>query len=140
MLRGVLSSEDTDTTQRKLPWVSTLQVSTALALANPFLWYLVDGTKPGLLLSAAVGVAGSLLLLGVSPDVMPAPSLPSPLGGAWGGNASEVEGAGAVWEGRGPSTVETGIWMVSVLFCSCVCFGNVGRRLALSRDAARTGA
>ncbi|MBE3041455.1 hypothetical protein IMZ48_02510 [Candidatus Bathyarchaeota archaeon] len=131
-----------NTTQRKLPWVSTLQVSTALALANPFLWYLVDGTKPGLLLSAAVGLAGTLLLLGVSPDIMPAPSLPSPLGTWAGNNSSDAQGPGAGWGGEsgGPSTVETGIWMVSVLFCSCVCFGNVGRRLALSRDAARTGA
>ena len=24
-----------------------------------------------------------------------------------------------------------GTWIASVLFCSCVCFGNLGRRLAL---------
>jgi hypothetical protein len=30
-------------------------------------------------------------------------------------------------------SVEGGIWIMSVLFCSCVCFGNIGRRLALSR-------
>jgi hypothetical protein len=29
-------------------------------------------------------------------------------------------------------SIEGGIWILSVLFCSCVCFGNVGRRLALS--------
>jgi len=29
-------------------------------------------------------------------------------------------------------TIEGGIWILSVLFCSCVCFGNIGRRLALS--------
>jgi hypothetical protein len=28
-------------------------------------------------------------------------------------------------------SVECGIWILSVLFCSCVCFGNIGRRLAL---------
>ncbi len=32
-------------------------------------------------------------------------------------------------------TVEAGIWTLSVLFCSCLCFGNIGRRLALSRSA-----
>lgn len=114
----------------------------ALALANPFLWYLVDRTKPGFLLSAAVGLAGSILLMGINPDVMPAPSLPSPLGGAWPGNASDAGDVDAAARGGVPrgGTVETGIWMVSVLFCSCVCFGNVGRRLALSRDAATTGA
>ncbi len=29
-------------------------------------------------------------------------------------------------------SIEEGIWIMSVLFCSCVCFGNIGRRLALS--------
>lgn len=29
-------------------------------------------------------------------------------------------------------SIEGGIWILSVLFCSCVCFGNIGRRLALS--------
>ena len=28
-------------------------------------------------------------------------------------------------------SLEGGIWILSVLFCSCVCFGNIGRRLAL---------
>lgn len=36
-------------------------------------------------------------------------------------------------------TVETGMWMLSVLFCSCVCFGNIGRRLTWSRSAATKG-
>lgn len=27
-------------------------------------------------------------------------------------------------------TVGVGAWMWSVLFCSCVCFGNIGRKLA----------
>jgi hypothetical protein len=34
-------------------------------------------------------------------------------------------------------SIEGGIWILSVLFCSCVCFGNVGRRLALSGVGAR---
>ncbi len=44
--------------QRKLPWQSTLQVSLTLALANPVLWYLIDRSKPGFLLSAVVGLTG----------------------------------------------------------------------------------
>lgn len=87
----------------------------ALALANPFLWYLVDRTKPGFVLSSIVGLGGSLVVLGVNPDMVPAPSLTSPQG-----------------------TMVTGVWTASVLFCSCVCFGNVGRRLALSSSAARS--
>ncbi|KAK0753105.1 insulin-induced protein-domain-containing protein [Schizothecium vesticola] len=38
---------------RRLPWTSTMQASLTLALANPFLWYLIDRSKPGFLLSAA---------------------------------------------------------------------------------------
>lgn len=35
---------------------------------------------------------------------------------------------------------EGGIWILSVLFCSCVCFGNIGRRLALSGRRERSAA
>ncbi|KAL0930798.1 insig domain-containing protein [Colletotrichum truncatum] len=120
---------------RKLPWASTLQVSLTLALVNPFLWYLIDRSKPGFLLSMAVGVAGSAVLLGINPDVMPTPSSltyrnesdraysePSTLGGL-----------------ARQETIETGIWMLSVLFCSCVCFGNIGRRLAINKSATARG-
>ncbi|CAI4212117.1 unnamed protein product [Parascedosporium putredinis] len=126
---------------RKLPWVSTLQVSLALALVNPFLWYLVDGTKPGLLLSAAVGFAGSAILIGINPDAMPVPSLAFHPGHAAAAahNASDntLNHAASTAGGfASQQTLEAGIWMLSVLFCSCVCFGNIGRRLALSREAA----
>ncbi|KAM0274438.1 hypothetical protein ACHAQH_007846 [Verticillium albo-atrum] len=117
---------------RRLPWASTLQLSLTLALVNPFLWYLIDRSKPGFLLSATVGLIGSALLMGVNPEMMPTPSTPSfrnetlsePL--TFGGFANQ-------------ETVETGIWMLSVLFCSCVCFGNIGRRLALSKPYAARG-
>ncbi|KAK9442696.1 INSIG domain-containing protein [Metarhizium brunneum] len=120
---------------RKLAWVSTLQVSATLALVNPLLWWLIDRSKPGFVLSAAVGLTGSILLLGVDPEIMPAPSgLPSrnssnpfnsdPL--ALGGLATQ-------------ETVETGVWMLSVLFCSCLCFGNIGRRLTWNRSSGRWG-
>ncbi|EFY88925.1 hypothetical protein J3458_008906 [Metarhizium acridum] len=121
--------------QRKLAWVSTLQVSATLALVNPLLWWLIDRSKPGFVLSAAVGLTGSILLLGVDPEIMPAPSgLPTrnssnafhsdPL--ALGGLATQ-------------ETVETGVWMLSVLFCSCLCFGNIGRRLTWNRSTGRWG-
>jgi hypothetical protein len=35
--------------------------------------------------------------------------------------------------------VESGVWMLSVLFCSCVCFGNIGRRLAWGSSAVVKG-
>lgn len=145
---------------RRLPWTSTMQVSITLALANPFLWYLIDRSKPGFLLSAAVGVTGSAILMGLGdPDMMPAP-----VGGGYDHiltNGGQQPGAMGVLNGtttaasglaRGAAgarmgssgsanaaAIETGIWMLSVLFCSCVCFGNIGRRLALNKSAASRG-
>ncbi|PVH86709.1 hypothetical protein DL98DRAFT_481729 [Cadophora sp. DSE1049] len=119
---------------RKLPWASTLQASLTLALVNPVLWYLVDRSKPGFLLSSFVGATGTALLLASNPDMMPSPasaSIPksnknttSKYLGSLGGEL----GLGGVRR----ETIEGGIWILSVLFCSCVCFGNIGRRLALS--------
>ncbi|KAJ6444807.1 calmodulin A [Purpureocillium lavendulum] len=139
---------------RKLPWASSFQVSATLALVNPLLWWLIDRSKPGFVLSAGVGLVGSILLLGVNPDMMPAPSsrLSSPLDHA-GQNASadaDVTGAGAAADHAAQQvlllgglarqeTIETGVWMLSVLFCSCLCFGNIGRRLAWSRGAGGRG-
>ncbi|RCI16596.1 hypothetical protein L249_2955 [Ophiocordyceps polyrhachis-furcata BCC 54312] len=119
---------------RKLSWVSTLQISATLALANPLLWWLIDRSKAGLFLSAGVGLAGSAVLLSVKPDMMPAPcrALPHVLAGR--NMPSAVLGGLASRE-----TVETGIWLLSVLFNSCVCFGNVGRRLVWNGKAGIRG-
>jgi len=94
---------------RKLPWQSTLQVSLTLALANPVLWYLIDRSKPGFAFSAAVGVAGTLLLLAINPDLVPLPATPQPK---------------AFSESVGIFT-----WMASILFCTSVCFGAIGRKV-----------
>lgn len=114
---------------------------------NPFLWYLVDRSKPGLLLSTAVAVAGSAVMLGITgPNMLPAPLATA---GRWRWQQPDDDGnrsAAAVLKvatgdvrattgstvGSGETT-EAAIWMLSVLFCSCVCFGNIGRRLALRR-------
>ncbi|OAA58752.1 INSIG domain protein [Cordyceps fumosorosea ARSEF 2679] len=129
-----------ETSQRKLAWDSTLQISATLALANPLLWWLIDRSMPGLLLSAAVGVVGSLLLLGISPDMMPTPSLQilrqaGTVNGT-GTGTGEGGGAAAPRATADNQTIETGVWMVSVLFCSCLCFGNIGRRLFTGRTSA----
>lgn len=122
--------------QRKLAWASTLQVSVTLALVNPLLWWLIDRSKAGFILSAAVGLTGSALLLGVNPEMMPAPS------GLLHHTSSANSSVGAEFAIGGfakQETVETGVWMLSVLFCSCVCFGNIGRRLAWSKSAVGRG-
>ncbi|KAJ4153213.1 hypothetical protein LMH87_009710 [Akanthomyces muscarius] len=129
---------------RKLAWDSTFQISATLALANPLLWWLIDRSKPGLLLSAGVGLVGSLLLLGISPDMMPTPSLQilrnaaaAAAAAAANGNTTATAAPGALVAHN--QTIETGVWMLSVLFCSCLCFGNIGRRLFLGRSAAGRG-
>ncbi|KAM7197871.1 putative insig domain containing protein, partial [Rhypophila sp. PSN 637] len=153
---------------RRLPWTSTMQVSLTLAMVNPFLWYLVDRSKPGFLLSAAVGVFGSLsvMVLGVggfAGGVLPAPFSSAGSSSSWGENLSGGSGG---WARNGTAgqqnaqqhltnrtfglgglegwfasqeNIEAGVWILSVLFCSCVCFGNIGRRLALNRSAAAKG-
>lgn len=128
--------------------MSTLQVSVSLALVNPFLWYLIDRSTSGLLLASAVGVAGSAVLLGVNPDVVPTPAALSSSARSAAAAALHHANASAVAANGGDlflggiarqETVEAGIWMLSVLFCSCVCFGNIGRRLAMDRSGAARG-
>ncbi|KAK7510676.1 insulin-induced protein-domain-containing protein [Phyllosticta citriasiana] len=150
---------------RKLPWQSTLQVSLTLALVNPALWYLLDRSKPGFTLSSAVGLAGTfvLLLLGeAAPVVIPAPPIVGANVSASSNNAPSTTGPAALrWRqsmgmsnggggsgkeallfAAGPSYEQLGTatWFWSVLFCSCVCFGNIGRRLFVSTSASTSPA
>ena len=130
-----------------------MQVSLTLALVNPFLWYLIDRSKPGFVLSSAVSTAGTalLLLLSLSPEMM---MVPSSLGHGHGHLHEHNPNASSAAKGGGlhysssdgntsfsvhQETIETGVWMLSVLFCSSVCFGNIGRRLALGKSAATRG-
>ncbi|KAI9788679.1 MAG: hypothetical protein M1816_006730 [Peltula sp. TS41687] len=131
---------------RKLPWQSTLQVSLTLALVNPVLWYIIDRSKPGFFLSALVGVTGTALLFSINPDIVPVPAhahastatlSPPPLAASPSANNNQTGGtSGAAWHGVGlVDSIGVGTWIASVLFCSCVCFGNIGRRLALRTSA-----
>ncbi|KAH7326372.1 insulin-induced protein-domain-containing protein [Stachybotrys elegans] len=121
---------------RRLAWDSTLQVSATLTLVNPLLWWLIDRSKTGFILSAGVGLTGSVLLLGVNPDMVPAPSALS-FGNSSASYSMTAELPAAT--GTPTSTMETGIWILSVLFCSCLCFGNIGRRLTQSKSAVSKG-
>lgn len=128
---------------RKLVWSSTLQASLALALVNPVLWWLIDRSPPGFLLSAVVGIAGSFVLLGTNPEMMPAPSRHPffrTLTFATPDQDLQVKNGTVVLGGlANQETVEAGIWMMSILFCSAVCFGNIGRRLTRTRRAVARG-
>ncbi|KAG6197524.1 hypothetical protein E4U10_008228 [Claviceps purpurea] len=117
---------------RKLAWASTLQVSAALALVNPLLWWLIDRSKPGFVLSAVVGLTGSAVLLSLNGDVGGAPHVQASLSG-WEEEPFVLLGL------AGHEAIETAMYMLSVLFCSCLCFGNIGRRLAWNQCRGRWG-
>jgi len=130
---------------RRLPWQSTLQLTLTLALVNPALWYILDRSKPGLSVSLTVtSILTSFIFLS-NPDVLPSPSLPATT------NATQVPSIGSHTHTKGrPAPVVTPelfagmvsyenlavvTWVGSVLFCSCVCFGSIGRRLAVLEES-----
>ncbi|KAH6654090.1 insulin-induced protein-domain-containing protein [Truncatella angustata] len=125
---------------RKTPWASTLQVSLALALVNPFLWYLIDRSKPGFLLSSTISVVGSAIVMSLRPDMVPTPAC-HPAAGVFGSNSSASTADPVLMLGglASQQTVEKSIWMLSILFCCCVCFGNIGRRLAFNQSGSNKG-
>ncbi|KAK4992677.1 hypothetical protein LTR50_001012 [Elasticomyces elasticus] len=104
-------------------------LSLTLALANPAVWYFLDRTSPGFLLATALSLASTAILLLVNPNLIPSPTFgfgkPPPSNGTRSGLAGPALGGMVSHESVGVAT-----WLASVLFVSCVCFGNIGRRLA----------
>jgi hypothetical protein len=121
-------------TQRKLPWASTLQLSLTLALVNPFLWYLIDRSNTGFLLSTLFSVFGSSTLIALDAHIVPSPLTVSRHGGGVNGTAFEGVGQGRAGV---EDKIGNAIWVMSVLFCAVLCFGQVGRRLAILRRRAK---
>lgn len=119
---------------RKLPWQSSLQLSLTLALVNPALWYLVDRSPPGFILSTVVALAGTLVLLGINPALVPSPSPAQVLRQlvARSGKSPLPDTDALVLGVLSPESVGVATWIASVFFVSAVCFGNIGRRLARS--------
>ena len=121
---------------RKLPWQSSLQLSLTLALANPAIWFIVDRSPPGFVMSTLVALAGTAVLLGINPALIPSPSPAQVLRDI----VSKSRGANGIANLVGSEELVLGIftqesvgvptWIASVLFVSSVCFGNIGRRLA----------
>ncbi|GAB1735467.1 hypothetical protein NU219Hw_g3097t1 [Hortaea werneckii] len=122
---------------RRLPWQSTLQLSLTLALANPAVWYLIDRSPAGFLLSTFVALSGTAVLLGVNPNLVPPPSqthiteahVQREVGGT-NVTAGAIAHEEFVLGLFSHESVGVATWIASVLFVSCVCFGNIGRRLA----------
>ncbi|PVI01318.1 hypothetical protein DM02DRAFT_358917 [Periconia macrospinosa] len=117
---------------RRLPWQSTLQLTLTLALVNPALWYILDRSKPGLSFSLIVtSVLTSFIFLS-NPDVLPSPSLPATTNATHISSPSALSMDDQLFAGVvSYDTLAVVTWVGSVLFCSCVCFGSIGRRLAV---------
>lgn len=121
------------TPQRRLPWQSTLQLTLTLALVNPALWYILDRSKPGLSLSLLVTSLLTSLMFLSDPT-----ALPSPHAATAGNTTQEGRQRGSPAPGTelfagiiSYENLAVVTWVGSVLFCSCVCFGSIGRRLAV---------
>jgi hypothetical protein len=92
-----------------------------------------------LILSTGVGLAGSILVWGVNPDMIPAPAPGSAQNNSNFSTASYTELATVLSSIASQETIEASLWMVSVLFCTCLCFGNIGRRMAKGKSKGRWG-
>lgn len=80
-----------------------------------------------------VGLIGTSVLLIVNPKVVPSPAPEHILSNFTSSfpilrkeHGDQLLGGVLSYESLGVA-----VWLASVLFCSCVCFGNIGRRLAL---------
>lgn len=89
---------------RKLPWESSWQVSFLWGCINPFLWYLLDGTRNGFLMSSTT----SIIETGGFAFVMRS-------------NIPETD--------TFSDYMSVMVWIASVFFSCSICFGNLGRRL-----------
>lgn len=67
------------------------------------------------------------VVLGLKPELIPASTGPS-VGTAFlnGTGWENTLGAGITQE-----SIAVRTWVASVIFCACVCFGNIGRQLAI---------
>ncbi|KOS18736.1 Insulin-induced protein [Escovopsis weberi] len=114
---------------RHLIWTSSIQFSVALAVINPIFWWAVDRSKTGFIFSASAALIGSIFLLGSDLKVVPSP--PTISTAILRNTTTNGVDFYLTLGGRASlEAAEEAIWMLSVLFCSSVCFGNVGRVLA----------
>ncbi|KAM3415049.1 hypothetical protein BST61_g10184 [Cercospora zeina] len=123
---------------RKLPWQSTLQLSLTLALATPAVWYFIDGSPLGFILSTFVSITGTALLLVANPALVPPPHpakvFQEQIGrhsgsGIVNGSLHALRDEHYLFGIFSQESVGVATWIASVLFVSTVCFGNIGRRL-----------
>lgn len=91
---------------RKLAWESSSQVAFLWTCLNPILWYILDGTTNGFIVSSATAIVETAGFAFFVPSHFPPVASTS-------------------------SVVYYSVlaWIGSVLFCCSICFGNLGRRL-----------
>ncbi|KAJ1538813.1 Insulin-induced protein 2 protein [Cladochytrium tenue] len=96
----------------KLPWTSSVQVSLTLALLAIGLWFLFDRTWHGFVISSVFAVVGTWIgFLLVSH-------------GAYRWTQADFFGMRS--------------WLPCILYSSCVCFGSIGRQLAVLPESRAT--
>lgn len=95
-------------------------------MINPALWYLVDRSKGGFIISTVLALIGTPALLAVNPDLVPLPTE------AVNSNMVTAIDRMHAYGLFSSETVGVLTWIASVIFCSCICFRNIGRRLPLS--------
>jgi hypothetical protein len=96
---------------RKIAWTSTLQAAFYWGMVNPCLWFILDATRNGFILSSLTAIVGTVCFAIIFPDHLP--------DNEWSEAYLSVTAL-----------------VASVFFCCSICFGNLGRRL-LSFDQAR---
>lgn len=87
------------------------------------------------MLSTIVGVTGTIIHFLVIPEMMPSPVYTGDRPNSTIEHTEILGDLNVMGMDLGGyisrETIEGAIWVLSVSFCSCVCFGNIGRRLAL---------
>ncbi|KAK9333403.1 insulin-induced protein-domain-containing protein [Lipomyces starkeyi] len=90
---------------RRLPWASTLQGAVVLAFLNPILWFALDTSANGFILSSLTAILGTGVFAWAYPS-----HFPDTIG----------------WT---EDYISVATWIASIFFCSSVCFGTIGRKL-----------
>lgn len=91
---------------RKLSWDSSTQVAFLWSCVNPFLWYILDGSRNGFVVSSLTAIVEAAGFAIFAPSHLPPFHTTS-----YSVYCSVV------------------VWIASVFFCCSLCFGNLGRRL-----------
>ncbi|MCJ1452459.1 hypothetical protein MMC28_002802 [Mycoblastus sanguinarius] len=107
---------------------------TLIKAQTPMAIHIPDRSKPGFILSMLVGLAGTAIAFGFNPEIVPSPATPSPRAGSVNVSYDSGMHNGLISN----ESIGVGTWIASVLFCSSVCFGNIGRRLALDTPNRRS--